>query len=465
MTEFFPKRLPSGWPDDAPPRSTLFSLPLYGCCGEDRECLGSYVGKLSAAHGLARGTLTKRVIGPTAHSLFGVSIARMTKDIGNADYVTELSGLSDQARTWSDTLNHLTLRTNLQLGTLLPLRNLVSPYKLLCESKRYCPACYEADAKNGRRCYRRLLWLIDVVQACPIHNCRLVESSEARRPAPHDEPTSTVADFGDEPSMAAATHEPASEYEINAARLVAELLDDAVVFPAMGYSASSQSAYLTHAVDTLFDGMAMNLAAHLRVSKSQVHGWITGKIRMSLPRLVLTAYCCGSSVADILLGNRVMLSARPAPVCQSPWLSSAPRSLPRRTDDELKNELTAMVANGQARNATDASRRLGMSLKYFKKSFPAEYAFLVQRGKDSRRLGRSEENDSLDEAFLVEHKALCEVRVYPSRRKVIARLRGKLSRGPSFRDFQRAQRKAHAATGVPLAIGRVVPLVGPASNV
>ncbi|CAG9226007.1 conserved hypothetical protein [Paraburkholderia sabiae] len=462
MTGLFPRRLPAGWPDDAPPRSTLFSLPLYGCCGEDRECLGSYVGKLSAAHSLARGTLTKRVIGPTAHSLFGVSIARMTKDIGNADYVTELSGLSDQARTWSDTLNHLTLRTNLQLGTLLPLRNLVSPYKLMCESKRYCPACYEADAKSGRRRYRRLLWLIDVVQACPIHNLRLVESSEAR-PAPHDEQTST-ADFGEERTTAAATHKPATEYEMNAARLVAELLDDAVVFPTMGYSASGQSAYLTHAVDTLFDGMAMNLAAHLRVSKSQVHGWITGKIRMSLPRLVLTAYCCGSSVADILLGNRVMLSARPAPVCQSPWLTSAPRSSTRRTDDELKNELTGMVATGQARDATDASRMLGVSLKYFKKSFPAEHALLVQRGKESRRLGRSAINDRLDEAFLVEHKALCDARVYPSRRKVIARLRGKLQKKSSFRDIQRAQKRAHAITGVPLARGPAVPLVGPASS-
>ncbi|WP_143327028.1 hypothetical protein [Paraburkholderia hospita] len=132
---------------------------------------------------------------------------------------------------------------------------------------------------------------------------------------------------------------------MNAARLVAELLDDAVVFPDLGYSASAQTSFLNHATETLFKGVPAFFAAHLRVSKSQMHGWIHGEVQMSLPRLVLTAYCCNCAVADIMLGNNVMLSLHAAPSSEKRNIVTQTRAGAKRPHEQLREELDALVEN------------------------------------------------------------------------------------------------------------------------
>jgi hypothetical protein len=175
---------------------------------------------------------------------------------------------------------------------------------------------------------------------------------------------------------------PASDYEVESSRLIAELLDDAVVFSDAGYSASAQSAFLTHAIDALFHGRSAYFAAHLGVSKSQMHGWAKGQVRMSLPRLALTAYCCGCAIADILLGNRVMLSLRPAPHCQRRRLIKRGGRGARRSKDDLCAELDALIRSGRARNATEAAQTIELSLKYLRKNFPDQHALLVGHGHE-----------------------------------------------------------------------------------
>lgn len=452
MKSPFRTKLPGGWPEDAPPRSILYSLPPYGCSGDDREHLGSYIARLSNAHDMARWTLTNRIIGPAAEELFGVSSDRMARDIGRADYSVKVTSATEQAYQWAHTLNRLTLRTNLQLCTLLPLKELVSPFLLLSDRRRFCPNCYRDDVQKERDCYDRLLWSIDAVAACPLHRLKLVNLPKLkRRPTvfgPADEVTSTIK------LTESAELLPASDYEVASARLIAELLDDSVVFPDAGYSASAQSAFLTHAVDTLFNGKSARFAVHLRVNKSQVHGWVKGKFQMCLPRLALVAYCCGCAIADILLGNKVMLSLRPAPQCQDRRLIASGGEGAKRPRDELRKELYELMRDGHIRNATEAAKCLAVSSKFLRENFPREQALLVQSGRELVKSGRKEAMDVFDQIYLSEHKALCDAGIYPARRRVIERMRGKVKSLGRRKNAERAQRKAHAETGVIIARGR-----------
>lgn len=453
MKSPFRTTLPGGWPEGAPPRSTLYSLPPYGCSGEDRENLGSYISRLSSAHDMARWTLTKRIIGPAAEELFGVSSDRMARDVGRADYSVRVSSTTEQAYQWAHTLNRLTLRTNLQLCTLLPLKGLVSAFLLLSDKRRFCPRCYKDDVQKKRDCYDRLLWSIDAVTACQLHRLRLVNRPKLKRQprvfGRANEPSGEAA--ANIKSMESAALLPASDYEVESARLIAELLDDAVVFPDAGYSASAQSAFLTHAVDTLFSGKFAHFAAHLRVNKSQVHGWVKGQIRMSLPRLVLVAYCCGCAIADILLGNRVMLSLRPVPQCQNRRLIANGGGGAKRPKDDLRRELDELIRDARVTNATEAAKALGVSSKFLRANFPSEQALLVQSGGDLAKARRKEEVITFDQVYLSEHKALCDAGVYPSRRRVEERVRGKVKSLGRRKNVERAKRKAHAATGVAIA--------------
>lgn len=452
MTSPFRGRLPGGWPEDAPPRSILASLAPYGCSGEDRESLGSYLNRLCEAHDMTRWSLTNTIVGPAAEELLHVSGARMSRDIGRAAYNLNVSSLTEHANHWAQTLNYLTHRNNLQLCTLLPLKSLVSEFVLLSEKERFCPGCHEADARLDRDCYERLLWSIDAAKACPLHRLQLVSRPQAKRrrtskrgneSLPHE--AAAQYKIGEAP-----IHIPASDFEVETSRLIAELLDDAVYFSNAGYSATAQSVFLTHAINLLFDERSARFAAHLGISKSQVHGWVKGSVQMSFPRLVQTAYCCGCAIADILLGNRVMLSLRPAPSEQRRRLIQRGGTGAQRPKEDLRAELDALICSGRAINAAEAARAVGISLKYLKKNFPEQQEFLVGHGRELSESLRREATETFNSMYLSEHNALRAAGVYPSRRRVVARLRGKIGLGTRQR-VQKAYLEAFAATGVKIA--------------
>ncbi|OLL29339.1 hypothetical protein BTH42_22890 [Burkholderia sp. SRS-W-2-2016] len=404
------------------------------------------------AHDVTRWTLTNTIVGPAAEELLHVSGARMSRDIGRAAYNLNVSSLTEQANRWAQTLNYLTHRNNLQLCTLLPLKSLVSEFVLLSEKERFCPGCHEDDARLGRDCYERLLWSIDAAKACPLHRLQLVSRPQAKQRRTSKRRNGSLAHevaaqykIGETP-----IHIPASDFEVETSRLIAELLDDAVYFSNAGYSATAQSVFLTHAINLLFDGVSARFAAHLGISKSQVHGWVKDSVQMSFPRLVQTAYCCGCAIADILLGNSVMLSLRPAPSEQCRRLVLRGGTRARRPNEDLRAELDALIRSGRANNATEAARAVGISLKYLKNNFPEQQEFLVRHGRELSTSLRREETETFNDMYLTEHNALRAAGEYPSRRRVVARLRGKIGLGSRQR-VQRAYLKAFAETGMKIA--------------
>lgn len=452
MTSPFRGRLPGGWPKDAPPRSILYSLAPYGCSGEDRESLGSYLTRLCEAHEMTRWSLTNTIVGPAAEELLHVSGARMSRDIGRAAYNLNVSGLTEQVNHWAQTLNYLTHRNNLQLCTLLPLKSLVSDFVLLAEKERFCPRCHEDDTRLDRDCYDRLLWSIDAAKACPLHRLQLVSRPQAKRRRVSRSETGSASQgptaqyrIGESP-----IHKPASDFEVETSRLIAELLDDAVYFSNAGYSASAQTVFLTHAINHLFAGTPSRFAAHLGVNKSQIHGWVKGSVQMSFPRLVQTAYCCGCAIADILLGNRVMLSLRPMPSGQRRRLTQRGGTGVRRPKEVLRAELDALIRNGRATNATEAALAAGISLKYLRTHFPEQQKLLVRLGRKLSESIRREATETFNKMYLSEANALRAEGVYPSRRRVLGRLKGKVMLG-RFQRVQNAHLGALAATGVRIA--------------
>jgi hypothetical protein len=125
---------------------------------------------------------------------------RMARDVGRADYMARLSGISDVASQWAEALNRATLRNDLQSCTLLPFQGLVPSLKLQAAERRFCPDCLDNDIRDGRENYMRLLWLLAPVKACPLHGVRLIEEpwrsechSSAEGKAPHRRRTGEAA--------------------------------------------------------------------------------------------------------------------------------------------------------------------------------------------------------------------------------------------------------------------------------
>lgn len=66
-------------------------------------------------------------------------------------------------------LESATLMRGFEALTLIPLKSVISRIDLFCESRRWCPICYEDRARMGKRIYDQLLWTLTAAEACPLH--------------------------------------------------------------------------------------------------------------------------------------------------------------------------------------------------------------------------------------------------------------------------------------------------------
>lgn len=438
--------VPGGWPEDAPPRSAFFGLTPAGCSGESFEDLASYFRRLSAQHGILPWSLARRAIAP----FFADQTAYTEDTVTNSCYDLSMNGVAGMAAGWVDALESLTFRNDLALRTLLPLRKLVAPFALVSKRERFCPRCYRDDECANRPKYNRLLWSIASVEACPLHETLLQPAPYARQVEMRSFWLPGISRL-DGSSLSESSAGRANGEQITSARLVAELLDDVHQHPQVFADRSSPSTFLQYAVSTLFNGKAAQFANHLGINRSELHGWTTGKIRPSLPRLVLIAYCCGCGVSDVLLGNRVMLTKVRRTV-DARCLAKRQRNGSAKSKEELLAELEKIVDSGVASNLRSAARLLDISEKFLHRLAPDIAARLVATGKEVKHAEILQREDLRFEHFWQSFQDLCLRNVYPARRKVRERMYLQTGMKLGFDEASRFLRRAHHRAETAFAI-------------
>lgn len=134
----------------------LFPLQLHGFQTAQVESLSSYVNRLAAAHGVS----PNQLISATA----------------NTRMEGQLNGHSDYARTVVDGISRHTGRDGLAQGTLLRFRgnlagNCIASINTL---RRWCPRCVANDLSEGIEGYDPLIWSINAIAHCPLHDALLI---------------------------------------------------------------------------------------------------------------------------------------------------------------------------------------------------------------------------------------------------------------------------------------------------
>ncbi|SIT41686.1 conserved hypothetical protein [Paraburkholderia piptadeniae] len=349
--------------------------------------------------------------------LFRDNEGHMRRTIRLSYYDLTMHGLSETAAAWVDALERLTMRNDLALRTLLPLSAVVSSFKLLSKIERFCACCYRDDEVAGRPKYNRLLWSIDCVEACPIHNVLLQTVPYARDRKQYKFWVPGLSRL-DGANLAKYAARDADEEQAQSARLVADMLDDIYQYPDAFAHGCSPDKFVRHAVSTLFGGQPMRLANHLGIARSDVCGWCSEKMKPSLPRMVLLAYCCGCCVSDVLLGNRVML--------RKVYRTSDADPLNCRSDkpsETLLEELEFVFRSGSAQNLHQAAQLLGVTERYLHKLAPDIAASLVQEGMQKRRSAKDQRAEARFHDFWQSFQDLRSQGSYPVREKVAARMR------------------------------------------
>lgn len=345
------------------------------------------------------------------------------------------------AVAWVSALNRLTLRNDLALRTLLPLKAFVPRFKLISRNERFCPACYRDDELANRQKYNRLLWSIDCVEACPIHKVALEPILKKGALLPFGPPGFSRLDGS---SLANCTTTAASEEQAQFARLVAELLDDIHQHPGAFSVGGSPSQFLQHAMTTLFGGRPQRLADHLGIADAEIHHWCSGKMHPSFPRLVRIAYCCGCAVSDVLLGNSVMLRRQQRPPGKN-LLVPRQRSGSDHSSQKLYVELDTVFESGSARNLSHAALLLDVDVKYLRRLSPTTAAKLVERGRETRHRKKIQREETRFNNYLQSIQELQLEGVYPTHDKVERRMYQRSGTKLDYNETTRFARMARMA--------------------
>lgn len=448
MTVLTHNWVPNGWPEGFPPRSILSGVYPYEMSnGGSREALGSFVNRACIAQGVGRWTMTSRVLSSIMSDLNESDPTRMAGDVARADYISRLSGITDVSSQWSETMNRATLRNDLHMCTLLPLRGLVPPLKLHAEGRRYCPECFRGDVRNHREPYIRLLWLLEPVKACHIHGVNLAEEPWGSESSSNGEGSVARGENVRELLSGILVGSPAGGFDVDISRIIANLLEDATVFSGLAIEKSRQSVFLRYAADMLFNGKQAHLAKHLRVSKSQMHGWVKGSVNMSLRRLAFVAYCCNCEIADILLGNKVRLTIRSLPSHESARLLNRRTDINRKSDEEMRDALQHALRSGRDIATYQIADELGTSPKYLRVNFPTEHRALVLAGQERRKKATAESLDRFVEDYCRAHEAVARAGIKPTRRRVMANMPSRPRKRASWYDYRDAYHEARARFG------------------
>lgn len=161
------------WNEEAikmPARSTCYPLIPIGKNSIDVESLTSYIQRISEAHTISVSSFVKYLIVPT---IYADGTQEYTDNKLYKLYYKSyaINGFNQQASFILHALRKLTERKDLESLTWLKIAPLLSQGDVKV-SRHWCPACIY-EHKNDNIAYEKLIWSLNSVTICLIHNCYL----------------------------------------------------------------------------------------------------------------------------------------------------------------------------------------------------------------------------------------------------------------------------------------------------
>jgi len=162
-------------PLSIPPRSYLHYLQPVGMGQPYVERLTSYISRLAHTHNVRPQTLVVHEILPRFGRDYLSKSSGTSQTTFWAEQIVSFNGTDDWASDCATILEHLTLRQDIRWLTMLPWLHILPPRDLLRRHHAWCPLCYEEWRTAGQTIYDPLLWSLQAVTVCPIHQVPLAQ--------------------------------------------------------------------------------------------------------------------------------------------------------------------------------------------------------------------------------------------------------------------------------------------------
>ena len=152
---------------EMPPRSTLYCLAPLGMGTIEVESLTSYIQRLAWAYRVNPRVLVAEVILPhlsNAHYPDPGHLGSFSRTRSMS-----INGVGEVAQDWAETLEQLTMRSDLRFLTVRPWAHGLPAWGLLRNVPQWCPACYDEWREQKQPVYQPLLWTLQAVTVCLRH--------------------------------------------------------------------------------------------------------------------------------------------------------------------------------------------------------------------------------------------------------------------------------------------------------
>ncbi|NYS75202.1 TniQ family protein [Bacillus sp. BH32] len=150
--------------------SSLYSIEPMGIGTPYVESLTSYIARLAYEHSVLPGTIIRKLI----PNVLSIDYLKMKyKKGGTSNYVEKLCGINSISLDLVQALEKLTNRNDIIFMTLNPLKPLFNNRNVIDSYRKWCPCCLDDWRAKEQIIYEPLLWQIELVMYCPIHQCAL----------------------------------------------------------------------------------------------------------------------------------------------------------------------------------------------------------------------------------------------------------------------------------------------------
>jgi hypothetical protein len=339
-------------PVPIPTRSRLHSIEPIGVGTPFVESLTGYMIRLAASHAVRVSDLIEhelRVSIPYFHAPAGI--------------LNAVNGVSEGAQNWVSALERFTLRDNLKFLTLLPLASLLPTPRLMRRERAWCPQCYESRMSQGRDVYEQLIWCLQSVEVCPLHNTPLETSCPMCTRGLR--PICAVS----RPGFCSRCHQwlglaqseqasPLAEYQVWVAREFGNVL--AIAPQAQPIGRENIQKILVRYVGSFSEGNRMAIAETAGCRRSSFYNWYNGATTARTDLLLRMCHELGISLTALV--SEVIAQSEAAAHAEVTMPPARQRGVrPRRTAEQIRETLKQAASEQPAPSISDVAKRLGYS--------------------------------------------------------------------------------------------------------
>jgi transcriptional regulator with XRE-family HTH domain len=416
-------------------RSRLYNLEPIGMGTGHAESLTSYIARLAAAHSLTPAVLLGRTLTSVMDKRYwlqdGMHPGSRRSPLGNSfgEYAKAINGIGVIAKDWVTALQNLTLRSDLNLLTMLPWAEVFTHRNLLRPSRTWCPSCYHDWRLDGQQIYEPLLWTFRDLEVCTKHQRRLISQCQhcgqripwlgrCAQPGYCSKCGEWLGASLDKVSNETPILDHELEQQIWIGKSLEELIIAARRLPSPAKERTAQSISLC--VNQASDGVMNRFARLIGKRKNTVWGWQHGQTQIPIDDLLRICNRVGISVVDFLYADAFVLDD--IDLIQTPTAVSgvkAKRRSPRELDRAVtERALSATLAEETPLSMRAVAEKLDLNKRLLYRHFPELCKAISAGYKKHRHAQYDNRRDQYEKEVRQTTAGLRASGIYPSRRRV-----------------------------------------------